>query len=129
MLVSLTTSIIPTSSHRVRNAPYSENNTLTPYFRYPGPLPTPPNCVKTHLRQRVLCYLQGFVRWRLYRLVSFLLSSPPRLRPLILLVPRDEVGAWVLGVSGSLYRKTKTWDEAKVLYNLRLSTGAIRILS
>lgn len=44
-------------------------------------------------------------------------------------MPRDEVGPWVLGISGSLYRKAKSWDEAKNIYNTRLTSGTVQILS
>ena len=36
---------------------------------------------------------------------------------------------WVLGVSGSVYRKADTWADAKSLYNARLSVGAVKILA
>jgi hypothetical protein len=49
--------------------------------------------------------------------------------PFASLIPRrTEVAPWVLGVSGSVYRKADTWAEAKSLYNARLSVGAVKIL-
>ena len=40
----------------------------------------------------------------------------------------NEVEPWVVGVSGSLYRRTKTWEEAKSMYNTRLAAGAVKVL-
>ena len=48
---------------------------------------------------------------------------------ILLTMPRDEVGPWVLGVSGSLFRKARSWDEARDLYNARLASGTVQILS
>lgn len=48
---------------------------------------------------------------------------------ILLAVLRDEVGPWVTGVSGSLFRKAKSWDEARNLYNGRLASGAVQILT
>lgn len=42
---------------------------------------------------------------------------------------RAEVGAWVIGVSGSLYLKADSWEEARDLYNARLATGAVEVLT
>lgn len=42
---------------------------------------------------------------------------------------RDEVGPWVIGVSGSLYRAAKSWEEARDLYNARLNTNVVEVLS
>lgn len=47
----------------------------------------------------------------------------------LLMTSRDEIAPWVIGVSGSVFRKTKSWDEARDLYNARLAAGAIQILS
>ncbi|KAF9784537.1 hypothetical protein BJ322DRAFT_1109257 [Thelephora terrestris] len=41
----------------------------------------------------------------------------------------DEVAPWVIGVSGSVFRKTTTWEEARDLYNSRLAAGAVKVLS
>ena len=45
-----------------------------------------------------------------------------------LMTPRDEIAPWVTGISGSIYRKVRSWDEAKEIYNGRLATNAIQIL-
>ena len=42
---------------------------------------------------------------------------------------RDEVGPWVIGVSGSLYCAAKSWEEARDLYNARLNTNVVEVLS
>jgi len=42
---------------------------------------------------------------------------------------RKEIGPWVLGVSGSLYCKAKSWEDAMETYNDRLAAGAVKILS
>ena len=47
---------------------------------------------------------------------------------LLLRIFRNEVAPWVLGVSGSIFRKGKSWDEARDLYNARLASGAVQIL-
>jgi len=41
---------------------------------------------------------------------------------------RDEISPWVIGVTGSIYRKVKTWDEARNAYNSRLANGIIEVL-
>lgn len=61
-------------------------------------------------------------------------APPPRVRvPISLMLPlmisRDEVAAWVLGVSGSVFRKAKSWEEARETYNTRLAAGAVQILA
>ncbi|KAF9642602.1 hypothetical protein BDM02DRAFT_3192954 [Thelephora ganbajun] len=40
----------------------------------------------------------------------------------------DEVRPWVTGVSGSLFRKARSWEEARDLYNAHLVASAIQIL-
>ena len=48
---------------------------------------------------------------------------------ILLMMSRDEVGAWVLGVSGSLYRKAGSWEKAKTLYNACLASSAVQVLA
>lgn len=43
--------------------------------------------------------------------------------------PRNEVGPWVYGVTGSAFRRTRSWEEARDLYNARLAAGAVQVLS
>ena len=50
----------------------------------------------------------------------------PSILPLIL--SRGEISPWVIGVSGSVFRKYKTWVQARDIYNARLAAGTVEVL-
>ena len=48
---------------------------------------------------------------------------------MLLMVPREEAEPWVLGISGSKYRKSRSWENARDIYNTRLAANAVEVLA
>ena len=53
------------------------------------------------------------------------IASP---RFMLLMVPREEAEPWILGISGSKYRKSRSWENARDFYNARLAANAVEVL-
>jgi len=120
-----TTLTTPYLLNRVGCVPRLGMQTLTLYPRHPGCLSGPSDNFGPGWSRLISRRLQGVICGYIQRLVSFCLLSPASIS---LTMFRDEISPWVLGVAGSIYRKVKSWEEAKELYNARLDSDVIQIL-
>jgi hypothetical protein len=99
--------------------PHSSRDSRPVHTTPRRPFSSKPNFLLRH-HQRTLC-------WNILQLVSKLIFLvPPSHESHI--VHRNECSPWVLKVAGSSYSKTKSWDEAKDMYNGRLYADACEVL-